>query len=542
MRLAPQSGYLMILAIFFIMVIGFLGSALAYMMVSSSMSTVNYAQAERAFFIAEGGLEKASRALLTPFISGTAARDSCVGIASDSDLINSILGSGRFTVTAVGGTPYSAASTLTSAITNSATTVAVASTTGFAPSGKLLIDTEVINYAAISGNNFIGVVRGLSNSLASSHASGTYLSQYQCLLNSAGAVPNLTSPVAKTEVQVGVLLQNAWVVGVVSGNDFVLTQWNRPTELQWNNASYTDATYKNTLLSVSMLSNAEGWAVGTITGTTFNIIHYLNSTWAATPVAATCNTQTLNGVSSVSATEAWAVGNRYRVNSCSSGNYNYTIIRWNGTAWTALSNATTPSMPASSPTSQNLSDVKVIDTSGNGLGDFGFAVGVGGFILQYNGSTWTKITSPTTQQLNGLYVVSPNEAWAVGNAGVILKWNGTSWSTVTSPTNKVLISVKMLDTNDSGTADIGWAVGNNGTAVYYNGSTWSLNSPGGSNLQDSIVFGRNDAWVIGAAGRVVHWDGSAWTTFTSNVTTQLNSASKVYPRQKFTSNWSQVFY
>jgi hypothetical protein len=245
-------------------------------------------------------------------------------------------------------------------------------------------------------------------------------------------------------------------------------------------------------------------------------------------------------VTAVSSQEAYAVGARYHSN-CANGNYNYNILRWNGTAWTQLTTATTPSIPAATTTNSNLNGVHVIGTNGNSTGNFGFAVGDGGFILQFNGTTWTKITSPTTQNLEAVLVVSATEAWAVGAAGVILKWNGTAWATVTSPTTTQLNAITMLDATLSGTAQSGWAVGNAGVAVTYNGTSWALNSTGNTNNMNGVAqFNNNDVWAAGNAGTIMHWDGTAWTSIASGTALQLNNIATI-PKQPFPSSWQQIF-
>ena len=537
-----QAGYLLLLSIFILVVIGFIGLNAVYMFAGSSGSTANFMMAEQAFFDATSGIEKGSRYVLTPSLTTAAARITCAGVNGNTNLTNSAIGSGSFTVTSVSGAKYKAATTLTSAVTSTAATIPVASTTGFAPTGRFYIDGEVIDYVSLTTTSFTAVSRGSAYTLPSSHTSGTYVSQYLCLLDSKGGVPSITSPQVTQEIQRGVQLQDAWAAGVVTGNTYVFTHWNNPTELVWTNSAVTNATTKNTIIGMTMLSHAEGWAVGTINNTTFNIIHYVNGTWTPyTSLTATCNTQTLNAVSAVSSQEAFAVGNTFLPTLCALGSASLTILRWNGTAWSALSSTTTPSIPAAATGNQSLNDIKTLDTSGNGKANLGFAVGAAGYILQYNGTAWTKATSPTTKALSGVFIVSTTEAWAVGAAGTIIKWNGTAWSTFTSPTTAAFNSVKLIDSNGNGTADVGCAVGNGGLVAFYNGTSWTLNSTGTTNYFDCIIFNANDIYVVGAAGTIVHWDGSGvWNSISSGVTTQLNTAAKVYPRTTPYSNWSQI--
>jgi len=100
-----------------------------------------------------------------------------------------------------------------------------------------------------------------------------------------------------------------------------------------------------------------------------------------------------------------------------------------------------------------------------GAGD-GWAAGVGGVIIRWNGTTWNTVTSPTTSYLTTVFMVSASDGWAVGGGGAIIRWNGVSWTSVTSPTINNLYSMSMTSTSD------GWAVGNDGTIIRWDESQW----------------------------------------------------------------------
>jgi hypothetical protein len=540
-----QRGYLTIVALMLIIIVGFLGSAIAYIYYGGALATANYGLSVSAFYLAEGGLQNGIRLLLTPNMTTTNQRVTCSALTGTSSVTNSSFGSGTYTVTTVSGSPYNVSTTLSGLINSDIVTAT--STTGFAPSGRILIDNEAIDYIGISGNTFIGISRAANNSMNTTnatHAVGAYISQYQCSIQAKGGVPNLVSPYTSRTLQASVQLQDAWMVGPVSGNNFVLAEWNRPNELQWTSKSFTDATNRSSLASISLLSNATGWAVGTTLGTNFTIIRLQGNTWTATPLSGACSgSQSLNSVSAVSSQEAWAVGVNDQV-SCTSGLWRYTILKWNGTTWTKLTPSTTPSIPAdgsTSTTNPQLNEVQVIDASGNGIGDIGFAVGNNGRILKYNGTQWTQDTSPVATTLNSVAVVSASEAWAVGANGVILRWNGSTWSSYTSPTGTALNSIAMLDTNNDGLADAGWAVGSSGVAVKYANSTWTVQSPGGTALSNVAMFAANDAWATGTSGRVTHWDGSTWTNFTSNIAGTLTGIAVVRQGTIPNSTWLEIF-
>ena len=70
-----------------------------------------------------------------------------------------------------------------------------------------------------------------------------------------------------------------------------------------------------------------------------------------------------------------------------------------------------------------------------------FAVGSSGTILHYDGLTWTKMASPTTVNLNGVWAASSSDVFAVGLDGTIIHYDGTAWSPMDSPTTNNLFDV-----------------------------------------------------------------------------------------------------
>lgn len=75
------------------------------------------------------------------------------------------------------GTP-SAATTLNGAINSSVTTITVVSTTGFATSGLISIESENITYTGVTPTTFTGCTRGTGGTAAASHSSGVAVQQF----------------------------------------------------------------------------------------------------------------------------------------------------------------------------------------------------------------------------------------------------------------------------------------------------------------------------------------------------------------------------
>src|SRR5439155_831432 len=100
----------------------------------------------------------------------------------------------------------------------------------------------------------------------------------------------------------------------------------------------TSTTQSNVLYNVTCVSASECWAVGHYyTGTAWQTLteRWDGSAWTIFSSPSTNATQTnfLNGVACVSASECWAVGYYY-----APGSFANTLIeRWDGTSWAIVS-------------------------------------------------------------------------------------------------------------------------------------------------------------------------------------------------------------
>ncbi|HVE44664.1 MAG TPA: hypothetical protein VNC84_05965 [Gammaproteobacteria bacterium] len=534
-----QQGYFLIVAVILILVIGTMGAVIAYLLATRSLLSAAQQKGLTAFYIAESALSTGGRLLTMPALTGTPSRSSCAAITGTAAITNASLNGGTFTVTTTNSSPIYAINSLAAGVPASATTIPLTSAAGFAPYGKVMVDKETINYAAISGNSLIGVTRGASGSIASAHASGASVGQYTCLLDAQAGIPSISAPSYQREIRGSVQLQNGWAVANNSGSSFNLTQWNRGTEKSWTAATVSSSTTAGILHSVSMLSYGDGWAVTDQKNSLLIFLHWNGSSWTVNTIPSICNNQDLYGVSAVSSIESWAVGARYKPGAgCTGTLFRHNIVKWNGTTWSVLAPA---SIPADNANNQNLNAVNVIDTTGSGTGNIGFAVGDNGEVLQYSGGVWTKLTAISGNNLYGVSTVSTSEAWAVGQGGVIFRWNGTAWSTFSSPVTTDLNAIVMQDTNGDGLADAGFAVGNSQRILTYNGSSWSFVDLGGTNLFGVDMYNAQDAWAVGASGLILHWDGSSWTSVSSGVSPQLNAISLVPLKKQALSSWNQVF-
>jgi hypothetical protein len=205
------------------------------------------------------------------------------------------------------------------------------------------------------------------------------------------------------------------------------------------------ATESNYLQAVTCVSASECWAVGYSFNDNFIaqtlIERWDGTSWAivSSPNTSTMQTNLLFGVTCVSASECWAVGYYFNDNFIPQ-----TLIeRWDGTSWAIVTS------PNTDPTQNNFL-VGVTCVSASECWAVGDYYDVGSIIAQtqiehWDGASWVIVPSPNTDPaqanfLVGVTCVSASECWAVGYyfsgsayQTLIERWDGTSWAIVTSP-------------------------------------------------------------------------------------------------------------
>lgn len=529
MRLrSAQQGYLMIVAVALILIIGFIGVSVTALFNTSSRASIDHLLSGQAFYIAESGLEAAGFKLLTPTL---ASRTSCAAAGAT----NVAVGKGVYTITTTGPI-YVTAATLNGALSATATTIPVSSTIGYASSGRIMIDRELINYIGISGNNFIGVMRNVDGTSAAAHDTGTQVGQYQCNLTSQGGVPTLTAPAnagnpyGKRVLKEGMQLQEAWAAGNLNTGKFTVLRWNRPTEVQWIDASVTSKDREH-LNSISMVSYADGWAVGE----KGEFIHWNGSTW--TPVTAEPRIDYF-GVYCFASNSCKAVGN-------SSGSTT-TLNNWNGATWTRI-------IPTGVTARTHLRSVHC--SADNNCWAVGSDAG-GGRFYQWNGSTWTGFNVNTltgfgsSDFFNGVFCNSSTDCWAVGGNATFARKTTGSWTNfATGLPSAIYRGIYCNSSTDC------WAVGDaNGSQdlfVHWNGTVWSRNASTPTplaNLASVACTNSRDCWAVGVTTVGTnpvfgHWNGTSWSQFTPDGTmpaVALNSVAMVGPHTQPQSNWTET--
>lgn len=554
MSLKKQRGFLTLVTVVLIVIIGFIGIALAWMTVGSTFGTSNLQDAESALFLAESGLEQALHKIYTPVLTN---RVSC---ASLSTPITNTLDGGSYSTsltvppawpfTGVIANPLyvSSPTTLNGALTavSTTTSITVASTTNYQPFGRIMVDRELINYTSIDATHFNGITRAVDGSTLAAHATGTTVAQYQCSLGSQGGFPTLTptnpgDPGGLRMINQNIQLQEVWTVGASNGASSSRSVTNRERETAWSNV--TNALANATLNSVSMVSYTDGWAVGNATAAPAAeyIAHWNGSAWTRQAASASINNVSFFGIYCVSGTDCHAVGA-----GTGAPNNVPNIIHWTG-AWTTITpGGATSNAQLNSVHCASASDCWAVGTRIGGVGAF----------YHWNGTTWTGVdvqaganTVPNTSfAFKGVYCVSGSDCWAVGSNASFARYNGASWQTY--PTGMPGVQWNGIYCNSSSDC---WAVADTSGGELigrWNGTSWSR-WPVSASIKNVPLRGvtcanTDDCWIVGdnagGGATILHWDGTTWTEQTTSLpNTALYSVDIITPKSKPFSAWQENF-
>lgn len=230
----------------------------------------------------------------------------------------------------------------------------------------------------------------------------------------------------------------------------------------------------------SMVSSSFGLiAVGSTVGGA--ILQSSDGTSWSTPID---GAQTLFYGVGATTGEAWAVGE-------SGAMYRYT-----GGAWSPQTMGSTRTLRGISTTGQSF-----------------VAAGLSGALLRSVSTSVFSSTAPGAPDFSAVSAVSATEAWAVGDGGAIYRFDGSSWSKVNSGTGVALRGVWAAGSDDV------WAVGDAGTVIRVkNGSAAAMSGGTTQNLLAVWGTSASDIWAVGAAGTVVRYSGTAFAPVTAPAT------------------------
>lgn len=170
---------------------------------------------------------------------------------------------------------------------------------------------------------------------------------------------------------------------------------------------------------------------------------YHNSNWSTSDLT---GDQVWN-LRMLSSTEGWAVEE------------DGSIYRYNGIGWSINNQA-----PGFSGYSYWAQSIMPFGESDIWVGGYAYENYHYKYLFHWNGSTWDVLLDDDDEVssfIKGIDGLSSTDIWFVGGYGVILHWDGNQIQSATSPTTNALYDVKMISEND------GWAVGEGGVILRY---------------------------------------------------------------------------
>ena len=272
---------------------------------------------------------------------------------------------------------------------------------------------------------------------------------------------------------------NAWAVG--RNKILHITNSGNTIETQMG------GIWPITVRGLYFLNKTYGWVVGK-NGTIFHMDNAINKLVNQSVSKAT----NLNAVYFINESTGFVVGNNRVI-------YKTTDAGGN---WINITDSLDSSITG------NITDIKFADSLhgwiATSTGNIGYT--------SDGGDTWVLQDNGTGSSLNAISIVpgTSTEVWAVGDGGVIGHYDGSSWDSVDSGVSDDLYDVDFISEND------GWAVGNSGTLLHWGGSSWaSKHSPTSSRILSLDFVDHKDGWLMGSYNWVYRTTngGQTWTHY-----------------------------
>lgn len=183
------------------------------------------------------------------------------------------------------------------------------------------------------------------------------------------------------------------------------------------------------------------------------------------------------------------------------------MMRHDGTSWAPVDLGVTPAPPL-------LNWIHGFDAQTM------VVVGSNGTALHRTGGTWTRVSTPTDQNLWGVWGATPDDLWAVGGNGreageaTVLRYQGGAWTAVALPALERPNVFAFFKVWGSGPDDV-FIVGQRGAVLRWDGTELTEQFAGAS-VDLIAVWGTGPDHVVAVGGRnngvASFFDGSTWRT------------------------------
>lgn len=289
-------------------------------------------------------------------------------------------------------------------------------------------------------------------------------------------------------------------------------------------ASWTLDPKSQTMLQLSRISGSSPsdiWLSGA------GLAHWDGAQWTRG-----LEPSSINAAVAVSSTEAYAVGEQGEV------------LQYGGTNWLALSRGDASDIDALGPLSANKGFAAgtyqklswngqdwTTDTFGNAGGTSALctigsteAWTFGGYVMHYNGASWSHVPPPGEPNTHRSFASASNDVWA-SSLGSVTHWNGSLWSDFTNVLpNTTIHAIWSKNSSEA------WLVGGGNRVMHYDGATWQ-------SVPFAPIVSLNGVWgdgaglvyVVGGFGGIYRWNGSTWDAMTSGTTQWLDDVYGTAP-------------
>ncbi len=148
-----------------------------------------------------------------------------------------------------------------------------------------------------------------------------------------------------------------------------------------------------------------------------------------------------------------------------------------------------------------------------------FFVGDTGTILHFDGTNWTRMSTPTTKDLQNVWGTASNDIWAAGynsstGQGTLLHYDGSAWREDVLSTSGTASAYGVRGLYESDSAGHKF-IAVSGSEVFKrrDNGAWTIDTtvPNGDHIGIG-VYGNaaNDLLIVGGWGVVAHWNGIGW--------------------------------
>jgi len=169
----------------------------------------------------------------------------------------------------------------------------------------------------------------------------------------------------------------------------------------------------------------------------------------------------------------------------------------------------------------------------------GFVGKFASVLLHWNGKSWTRSPFPGKGGITSVLAISAKNVWALsgtlhGNSSSqVWHWSGKAWRQSTIPARNGKLGYTLDGLSATSAKDV-WAVGFTNTdgnlqtftvSVHWNGSKWTMVDNPSLPITDGDAFAGvgaaapNDAWAVGDnvhfPAVIEHWNGTSWKAVTS---------------------------